>query len=376
MVTEPSTAAEQFAIELRALHTAAGSPEYRKIVSQAVRQDPPVGLSDSSLSDWLGGKSVPSNPRTLRFLVEFLEPQAAKRAGYQRRGVSWWENLRQRARREKRPAGSAMRARIVKEAHLQVPQSDPVIATTRRHGLTKPVLSELVVDAAPPRPVWRSGTMLVINLESRPERAVFLDGMRPVMDSRQPPRQTCLGLTGSYAAGVVPPRMFTLDLDPDPALLKAEDERADFPFKISATDVEQFRVTISATEAEVCFHLEIDWTCAGRTGTTVIDNEGKPFEIYPDRHSDLHWGCGGRHKRGCPAERLAASSNQGQVRWFDESIDAGFIIPDCGGADLYFHRTWLVSGSAGRLPREGDLVAYEVERTRFEPRAVRVRFRR
>jgi cold shock CspA family protein len=105
----------------------------------------------------------------------------------------------------------------------------------------------------------------------------------------------------------------------------------------------------------------------------VIDNGGKPFEIYPGQHSDLDWGCGGRHKRGCPAERLAASSLQGRVRWFDASTESGFIIPDCGGADLRFHRTSLVPGSAGRLPRKGDPVAYEVERTRFEPRTVRVR---
>lgn len=256
-------------------------------------------------------------------------------------------------------------------------EDDPVIATIYRHPLTKPVFSELMVDADPPRPVWRSGTMLVITLEARPERAVVLHGMRPVVVSRRPPRPACFGLTGSYAAGVVPPRMFALDLDSDPAMLRAEDDDFDVDLKISPTDVEQFRVTISAAEAEVSFRLEIDWTCVGRRGTTVIDNGGKPFEIYPrtNRHSDLNWGCGGRHKRGCPAERLAASSTRGQVRWFDESAESGFIIPDCGGADLYFHRTSLVSGSASRLPREGDPVAYEVERTRFEPRAVRVRFR-
>lgn len=258
-----------------------------------------------------------------------------------------------------------------------VGEDDPVITTIKRHYLTKPVFNELVVDANPPRTVWRSGAMLIITLEARPTRAVVLDGIRPVVDLRQPPRRACFGLTANYAAGVVPPRMFTLDLDPeDPALLKAENELADFPFKISTTDVEQFRVTISATEAEVSFRLELDWTCAGRTGTTVIDNDGKPFEIYPDGHSDLNSRCGHRHKRECPAERLAASSTRGRVRWFDESSDSGFIIPDCGGADLYFHRTSLVPGSAGRLPRAGDLVSYDVERTRFEPRAVRVRFRR
>lgn len=49
-------------------------------------------------------------------------------------------------------------------------QDDPVIATVDRHHLTKPHFSELVVDADQPRPAWRSGIMLIITLEARPER--------------------------------------------------------------------------------------------------------------------------------------------------------------------------------------------------------------
>jgi cold shock CspA family protein len=317
------------------------------------------GVPRATISSWSTGASLPRSLDQLTAVGDVL----AEAAGETPLTSREWSRL-QDADGPKGPTRS-------------VGEDEPVIATIDRHPLTKPHFSELVVDADPPRLVWRSGVMLIITLEARPERAVVLHGMRPVVDSpRQPPRRACFGLTGSYAAGRVPPRMFTLDLDPDPALLKAKDEDADFPFKISATDVEQFRVTVSATEAEVSFHLEIDWTCAGRRGITVIGNGGKPFEVYPGGHSDLDWDCGGRHKRGCPAERLAASSTRGRVRWFDASIDSGFIIPDCGGADLYFHRTSLVPGSAGRLPREGDLVAYEVERTRFEPHAVRVRFLR
>ncbi|HTU00699.1 MAG TPA: cold shock domain-containing protein [Candidatus Sulfotelmatobacter sp.] len=320
------------------------------------------GVPRSTISSWATGASLPRDLDQLTAVGVVL----ATAAGEAPLTSVEWSRL--------------LKADQLNGASRATGEDDPVIATIDRHHLTKPHFSGLVVDADPPRPLWRSGTMLVITLEAGPGRAVVLHGMRPVGLSRQPPRRACFGLTGSCAAGVVPRRMFTLDLDSYPVLLQAEDEEADFPFTISAIkdrdiDVEHFRVTISAAEAEVSFRLGIDWTCAGRRGTTVIDNGGKPFEVYPDGHSDLNWRCGGRHKRGCPAERLAASSSQGRVRWFDESIDSGFIIPDCGGADLYFHRTSLVPGSAGRLPRKGDPVAYEVERTRFEPRAVRVRFR-
>jgi cold shock CspA family protein len=320
------------------------------------------GVPEGTISDWATGAH---QPRDLDKLTAVGRTLAAAAGETPLTSVAWSKLLE--ADRLRRPTRAT-------------DEDDPVIAAFRRHHHTKPVLSELVVDADPPRPVWGNGTMLVITLATR-HGEVHLHEMRPVVHLRQSPRRACFGLTGSYAAGVVPSRIFTLDLDPVPALLKAEDEHAGATFKITPTDSEEFRVTISATKAEVSFHLEIDWTCLGRSGTTVINNNGKPFEIYPGRHSDLDWGCGGRHKRGCPAERLAASSSQGRVRWFDKSSGLGFIIPDGGGADLYFHRKSLVPGSArhlppeGELPREGDLVAYEVERTKFEPRAVRVRFR-
>ena len=193
-------------------------------------------------------------------------------------------------------------------------EDDPVIATIDRQHITKPRWTELVVDADPPRSVWRSGTMLVITLEARTTRAVVLHGMRPVVFSREPPRPACFGLRGTYLYGVLPPRMFTLDLDSDPTLLQAE--AADFPFTISATDVEQFRVTISASEAEVSFHLEIDWTCAGRRGTTVIDNNGKPFEIYPAAN-------GTRISTGAAAEDTSADAPPNASRQPQAAAESG-----------------------------------------------------
>lgn len=316
------------------------------------------GVPRATVSSWSTGASLPRSLDQLTAVGDVL----AEAAGETPLTSREWSRLQDAD--EPRPTRT-------------VSEDDPVMATFRRHPLTKPHFSELVVDADPPRSVWRSGIMLILNLEARPDRAVFLHGMHPVVHDRQPPRPACFGLIDARVAGVVPPQMFTLDLDSDPALLTAENfdwDAADLT--ITPKRPAQFRVTVSAVEAEVFFHLEIDWTCDRRSGRTVIDNGGKPFEVYPGGHSDLDWGCGGRHKRECPAERLSASSTRGRVRWFDASIDSGFIIPDCGGADLYFHRTSLVPGSAGRLPHEGDQVAYEVKRTRFEPHAVRVRFLR
>ncbi|GAA0903015.1 hypothetical protein [Virgisporangium aurantiacum] len=94
-----TAAAEMLAGELRSLHRAAGEPTLATLVRQAGRQQPPIKLNDATISDWLNGKSVPSDPAALRFLVAYLQGAAPN---HPRRPDSWWRDLRARAQAEKR----------------------------------------------------------------------------------------------------------------------------------------------------------------------------------------------------------------------------------------------------------------------------------
>lgn len=47
----------------------------------------------------------------------------------------------------------------------------------------------------------------------------------------------------------------------------------------------------------------------------------------------------------------------GTVRWFDEEKNYGFIDPDVGGKDIFFHRSDLENLEKTITP--GDRVAYE-----------------
>jgi hypothetical protein len=120
-VTEPATPSAHFADRLQRLYEAAGSPEYRLVVHQASRQQPPIHISDSSLSDWLAGKSVPSSPAAVRFLVTFLQELVARRTGHRPEPVESWLRLHQQARSTRRAGGrpakrSAARAAGANEA--------------------------------------------------------------------------------------------------------------------------------------------------------------------------------------------------------------------------------------------------------------------
>jgi hypothetical protein len=105
---EQGAAVEAFAAMLRGLYERAGSPTLGAVVRQGARHQPGVELSTSSLSDWLAGRSVPSQQQVVQFLVVHLSEQA-RRAGLVGAPAGWgklWEGAveERRQRRGGRPA--------------------------------------------------------------------------------------------------------------------------------------------------------------------------------------------------------------------------------------------------------------------------------
>jgi len=246
----------------------------------------------------------------------------------------------------------------------------PVIATLRRIANS----SHVVVDDDPPHAMPPLDQTYIVTLESGQSRATVLHAVRLEVLSRRPARRACLGLPERVA---LQPRHFTADLDGDPPRVRPEG--VDFPFTISATDSEQFRFHPLAHSDEVRWHLELGWTCAGADGTTIIDDDGEPFETYPADLAPAHaagpgqsWGCGFAHAPGCPAVRLAAQSTCGTVTWFTPAQRIGAVTPDNGGADLRF------SDLGGRADGPstfgaGQRVTYSVRSTPNGPEAIELR---
>ena len=69
----------RYAQALAELYKAAGRPAYKAIVRRARQITPPVPVSDSSLSDWLSGKNVPSRRESSEFLIGLLLEEARRR---------------------------------------------------------------------------------------------------------------------------------------------------------------------------------------------------------------------------------------------------------------------------------------------------------
>lgn len=127
----------------------------------------------------------------------------------------------------------------------------------------------------PPRNVEVGVKVLVEGLSAQ---AVVLRRMRPVVDSRRPARPAlfCVGISAPLET-----HAFTADLDAEPPVLApARPGVPDFPFTVTNAGPELFAVAPGST-SEVEWHLELDWTSAGRSGTVVVDQDGRPFTYLP-----------------------------------------------------------------------------------------------
>ncbi|WP_433227721.1 tetratricopeptide repeat protein [Actinomadura formosensis] len=103
---EPLDATGVWAAELRALWEAAGKPTGAAITRQAAGQKPPLKVTSSSWSDWLGGENVPADPVIAAWLVTFLRGRARQRTpAFVTEPDAWWQQVWRQAREERQGRG-------------------------------------------------------------------------------------------------------------------------------------------------------------------------------------------------------------------------------------------------------------------------------
>lgn len=112
------------------------------------------------------------------------------------------------------------------------------------------------------------------------EETVVLERLSVRMAGKRSPlawNDYAMGYPGVGCGGGVPNRSFTVALDAmRPAPVPEAGSRG-FPFKVSRSDPEVFRVTADASAYDVSWYLELSWSSGGRRGTLLIDDDGRPF---------------------------------------------------------------------------------------------------
>ncbi|WP_203833469.1 hypothetical protein, partial [Actinoplanes regularis] len=95
MTSVALSARDRFLNALAELRQKAGNPSYSVLVRQAAAQQPTIEISSQRLSDWFGGRALPSDLAVVRFLIGYLQPRAVRSGNYQERPLSWWLALHQ-----------------------------------------------------------------------------------------------------------------------------------------------------------------------------------------------------------------------------------------------------------------------------------------
>jgi hypothetical protein len=191
---------------------------------------------------------------------------------------------------------------------------EPVIVTVEAHRSSH----FFAVDGDPEGLVLLSDhTSITVTVEGRSAQAVVLQDLKPVVVARRerrlavrrrPPevypsmmsvRRIEVDLTAAELRLKAGDLSFSADLRDDEPHVRAQGSsyfgpdgrvlavlpHGGFPYTVTASDPEQFVVSPSVTGQEVDWELHLEWLHAGRRGTTVVDDGGRPFQLYPDDRS-------------------------------------------------------------------------------------------
>ncbi|MCG5121455.1 helix-turn-helix domain-containing protein [Streptomyces sp. T7(2022)] len=116
-----------------------------------------------------------------------------------------------------------------------------------------------------------------VTLQGKGSETVVLQALHVrVVRTGEPLPWTDYG-TGVGCGGGVALRTFDVDLDQGSPAARAAEGQRPFPYKISESDPEMFRVTAHTGGRDVSWYLEVEWSSGERQGVFRVDDRGRPF---------------------------------------------------------------------------------------------------
>jgi hypothetical protein len=145
-----------------------------------------------------------------------------------------------------------------------------------------------------------SAGLVTVTLQGRSGAAVILQSLEVEMVSASPGFGAVEAYrTDSECGAGKSPRLFTVTLDsarPSLEPLAGMDDAGNeipamaFPFTVSSSDPEIFVVHAETGKCDCQWRLRLRWLSDGRSGSTIIDDEGKPFRTASyDEEKSRHY---------------------------------------------------------------------------------------
>ncbi|MFB6594329.1 transcriptional regulator [Streptomyces diastaticus] len=175
------------------------------------------------------------------------------------------------------------------------PTGVPFHASVRAHAWEDPCSQRYLVDREPaevrPPPAEQDASAWVaamgavsageqvveVTLQGTGSETVVLQALHVrTVRTGEPLPWTDYG-TGVGCGGGVSLRSFDVDLDQGRPAARPADGQRPFPYKVSESDPEVFRVTAHTGGRDVSWYLEVEWSSGGRQGVFRVDDRGRPF---------------------------------------------------------------------------------------------------
>lgn len=147
--------------------------------------------------------------------------------------------------------------------------------------------------------------LLELTLQGASQEAVVLKALHVRVVKQEAATDWPAYSMGEGCGSGIMPQTFNIDLDdgqPVSRPVAGEDggkvvPAKNFPYQVSSTDVEVFRLDAHTEDHDVTWYLELEWSSGDRSGTLRIDDNGKPFRtagmrnrpVYEYRSDTAEW---------------------------------------------------------------------------------------
>ncbi|HEY3503359.1 MAG TPA: hypothetical protein VGN37_11325 [Actinocatenispora sp.] len=122
-------------------------------------------------------------------------------------------------------------------------------------------------------------TQITITVQSAQSESVLVTGMSVVVRRRTAAPTRGVFVSSGECGAHVDVRLFETDLAHRPVAVTPQEGSADFPFTVSRTDPEVFRLDVADRIDHCVFDVRIDWTSQGHAGHTELTNHGRHYEL-------------------------------------------------------------------------------------------------
>jgi hypothetical protein len=141
-----------------------------------------------------------------------------------------------------------------------------------------PVEADAAAWSEPLGAVDAGRTIVEVTVQGTGAEPVVLQALTVRVDQRRSPLDWNVYAMSLGCGGALTPASYAVDLDQPRPVARAQSGNdgekrlpaVTFPFRVSSTEPVVLRVIAKTTTCDCDWHLELAWTAAGSTGTTII----------------------------------------------------------------------------------------------------------